>query len=217
MEEIQKKIGRRMGIMMAITMSFCASLAGTISSGHFTVVSWLISFAISSIVSILIGLIIPMKKISDAIISKLKLVAGKLPAKLISSLISTIIFTPLMVLVVTAALSYPQANKGIDNAIAEKQKEIDATTQQITEVQQEIASMSPSSPAYSGKQQQLGGLSGKKEGLTNAIKDIEAGRPSFLPMYLRSLGISMIVVYIASFIFQPIYLKLTFKHYKIDA
>lgn len=206
-----------MGILMALTMSFFASLAGTLCSGHFTVVSWLTSFALSAVVSVLIGLIIKMKNVSDAIVSKLKLVDGKLPAKLINSLVSTIIFTPLMVLAVTSILSFPQANKGIDNAIAGKQKEIDDTTNQIATVEQEISSISPSSPAYAGKKQQLGGLSGKKEGLTNAIKEIESGRPKFLPMYLRSLGISMIVVYIASFIFQPIYLKLTFKHYGIDA
>lgn len=206
-----------MGIMMALTMSFCASLAGTISSGHFTVVGWLLSFVLSAIVSLIIGLVIPMKKIGDAVISKFKLVAGKLPAKLINSLISTIIMTPLMVLVVTVALAFPQANKGIDNAIAEKNAEIEKTTQEITAVQQEMATMDKTSPAFGGKAQQLGGLTGKKEGLTKAVQDIEAGRPSFLPMYLRSLGISMIVIYIASFIFQPIYLKSIFKHYGIDA
>lgn len=206
-----------MGIMMALTMSFCASLAGTIFSGHFTVISWLMSFVLSSVVSVLIGLIIPMKKLSDAVISKLKLVSGKLPAKLITSLMSAIIFTPLMVLVVTAALSYPQANKGIDTAVAEKQNEIEEVTQEIADVQKEVESIDQSSPAYSGKMQQLAGLSAKQEGLTNAVKEIEAGRTSFGLMYLRSLGISMIVVFIASFIVQPIYLKLTFKHYGIEA
>ena len=100
-EEMQKKmrkVGLEMNLCMGITLSFFLSLVGTLSSGHFTVPSWLLSFLISTVISIVIGLLIPMKKVMDAVDAKAGLAPGSLPARFLDSLISDLIYTPVMTL-----------------------------------------------------------------------------------------------------------------------
>ncbi|MCR5330734.1 MAG: hypothetical protein K6E62_06055 [Lachnospiraceae bacterium] len=91
-----RKIGMTVSICMGITMSFFLSLIGTAVSGHFTVPGWIISFLISTVVSLVIGFIIPMKKVTDGAVRALKLQPRSLVARCVESLISDIIYTPLM-------------------------------------------------------------------------------------------------------------------------
>ncbi len=203
MEEMQKKIGRRMSVMMGLTISFILSLVGILMSGHFTIVKFLMSFAMSAIISLIIGFIVPMKKVSDAACSKLKLTLGTFLAKAITSLISSCIYTPIIVLAMIT-MAFTQANTQIDKEIANTQKEMDTIQQQISEASQ-------------GDLAKIGQLSGKKVGLTEKMKSLQNSKPSFAPMFFRSLGVSMVLSFLISFIMQPIYLKLTFKHFKIEA
>ena len=96
MDQKMKQIGRDMSIKMGITMSFFLSLIGTLTSGHFTVPGFLISFVISTIISLIIGFLIPMGKLSGGLLNKLNLVRGSLGGRLVETLVSDLIYTPIM-------------------------------------------------------------------------------------------------------------------------
>ena len=99
MGENMKKIGIGMNIRMALMMSFCLSLIGTLTSGHFTIPGFLISFLISTVISLLIGFIVPIPKVNAALGRKCKLQQGTIKARLTESLVSNLIYTPLMTFV----------------------------------------------------------------------------------------------------------------------
>ena len=88
---------------MGITLSCCMSLTGLLSSlgqTEYTVpkfiVSLLINIAVSFAISMVIGLLVPMRKVNDALDSKLGLQPGKLGTRLFESLVSDLIYTPVM-------------------------------------------------------------------------------------------------------------------------
>lgn len=91
-----KKINFFMNLYMGLTMSFILSLVGTSTGGHFTVVSWLTSFAVSFILSLIIGFIIPINKISIFFTKSLLEKHKFLLKNIIDSLISNILYTPLL-------------------------------------------------------------------------------------------------------------------------
>lgn len=94
--KIMRKVGMTVSILMGVTMSFFLSLIGTLTSGHFTVPAWLISFLISTLISLIIGFIVPMKKVTSGASGILKLKEGSFAARCVESLVSDIIYTPLM-------------------------------------------------------------------------------------------------------------------------
>ena len=102
MENKMKKVGLTMSMLMGITLSFCLSLTGNImgsrQSGSFNVPGWLISFVLSTVISIILGFIIPMKKISDSVQSKNGGI-GSVRGRLVDSLVSDLIYTPLLTLI----------------------------------------------------------------------------------------------------------------------
>ncbi|WP_051198039.1 hypothetical protein [Butyrivibrio sp. MB2005] len=102
MEEQMKKIGRQMGIIMGILMSFSLSLVETLASGKFTIPSFLIAFVLSAVISVLIGFAVPVGKITADVCRKFKLERGKISTRVVESLISDIIYTPIITLVMTA-------------------------------------------------------------------------------------------------------------------
>jgi hypothetical protein len=99
MEEQMRKIGRSISIKMAVTMSFFLSLVGNLTSGHFTLMGFLTSFLISLVISMVIGLLIPIGKLGGAACRAAKLRQGTLGARLMESLVSNLIFTPIMTLI----------------------------------------------------------------------------------------------------------------------
>ena len=99
MDEQMKIIGRKMSIRMGILMSFALALVGTLTSGHFTVPGFIISFIISAIISLIIGFVVPVGKISAAFCRKRNFAPGTLANGIASSLISDIIYTPLITFV----------------------------------------------------------------------------------------------------------------------
>ncbi len=98
MNEQMRKIGRSMSIKMGVTMSFFLSLIGMGTSGHFTIPGFIISFVVSTILSLIIGMVIPMGRISDAAVRSLKLQKGTFPARALETVISDLIYTPIMTL-----------------------------------------------------------------------------------------------------------------------
>lgn len=91
-----KKVGRMMGLLMALTLSLVLSFVGVFTSGQFTVPGFLISFLISFVISLLIGLVVPMPKVNMALGQKMHLQPGSLRARLVESLVSNLIYTPLI-------------------------------------------------------------------------------------------------------------------------
>lgn len=105
-----KKIGMQVSILMSVTLSFCLSLAGNLMSGHFTPVGFIVSFVASTVISLIIGLFVPMKKLGDAAAAKAGLDERSLPARLLTSLISDLIYTPFITLAMVF-LAYKNATK----------------------------------------------------------------------------------------------------------
>ena len=91
-----RKIMIMMSVLMGFTMSLCLSLLGTGMSGHFTVSAWLFSFGVSFVISLIIGFIVPMKKVSDAACNKAGIIPESFKGNLLSSLISNVIYTPVI-------------------------------------------------------------------------------------------------------------------------
>ena len=95
-ENLMRQIGRQMGIRMGILMSICLSVLNLILSGHFTIVGLLLNILISALVSIGISFVVPVGKISRQACEKRNLQPGTMKARLLESLISDLIYTPLM-------------------------------------------------------------------------------------------------------------------------
>ncbi len=145
-EKMMRKIGMKMSICMGITLSFFLSLVGVSTSGHFTIPGWIVSFIISTVISLVIGFFVPMKKVSDAVLTRFNMQPGRLSSRLLEALISDLIYTP----VITFCMVFA---------------------------------------AYK--------------------KAVSMGAPvRFLPMFLSSLAVCMVVGFILIFIFMPFYMKL---------
>ncbi|MBQ6181309.1 MAG: hypothetical protein IJK31_06430 [Ruminococcus sp.] len=109
-----KKIGMQMSLLMAVTLSFCLSLTGNISSGKFQLVPFLVTFAASFIISLIIGLLVPMPKVEGGIVRALGLEEHSLPARLVSSLASDLIYTPVITLAMIAIVRKMASAHGAD-------------------------------------------------------------------------------------------------------
>ncbi len=109
-EEMMRRVGRNMSIAMGFLMSFCLSLIGTLTSGHFTFPGFFISFLVSCVVSILIGFVVPVGKVNAALCRKWRLKPGELKTRCIESMISNVIYTPLMTLIMVG-LAYQQVRR----------------------------------------------------------------------------------------------------------
>ena len=107
-----KKAGQKMSLCMGITMSFFLSLTGLLSSGHFTVPSFVINFLISTVISLIIGLFVPMKKVTDTAVQKTGMTPGKFGTKCFESLISDLIYTPVMTLCMVALAHHNAVSHG---------------------------------------------------------------------------------------------------------
>lgn len=135
--DIQKKIGKTMSIYMGVTMSIILSALGLIIAGRFSLISYISSLVIALIVSLLLGFIVPIKTISDKVLEFLKISEGTLKAKLVSSFVSDIIYTPLICLA-CMSFSVLMAGKSIDAQIVEKTTELQELTSQLEQVNNEI-------------------------------------------------------------------------------
>lgn len=93
-----KKIGLHMSLLMGVTLSLCLSLTGLLRAGQFAVPAFIVSFIISFVISMIIGLMVPMSKIGAAAVKKAGLEERSLKARLLESLISDLIYTPIITL-----------------------------------------------------------------------------------------------------------------------
>ena len=102
------QIENRMGLLMGLSVSFLLSLVGTLSSGAFTIPSFLISFLISFCISTIITKIIPIRKVTSSLTEKLKQKPGILKYRLVETLISDLLMSPLMTFVMVC-IAFRQA------------------------------------------------------------------------------------------------------------
>lgn len=152
-----KTISRKMNIYMGVAMSLSLSLVGSLSSGHFTLKGYIISFIISTVISIMIGFVVPIAEISARACRSRDIERHSLKGRLLESLISDVVYTPLLtLLMVVFNIAMVVKNSG-------------------------------------GKAQ-----------------------IPFLPKFLHSLWICLLVGYVLIFILQPILLKFVFKQEGID-
>ena len=101
MNEQAKKMraaGMKISALMGFTMSLCLSLFENITSGHFSLPLFFITFLASLIVSLIIGFIVPMKKVTDAAREMFRLKEGTVPARVVESITSDLIYTPVITL-----------------------------------------------------------------------------------------------------------------------
>ncbi len=91
-----KKVGMRIGMMMGAVLSFFQALAGLLSAGHFTLPAFLSSFVVSMLVSWGISCLVPVHRLSRGASRKCGFAPGTLKARLVETLVSDLIFTPVM-------------------------------------------------------------------------------------------------------------------------
>ena len=103
-----QKIGMKMGLLMGLSLSFCLSLYGNLKSGHFTIPAFLVSFLISFVISVIIGVVVPMPKLEAGVCEKLGVNQRSPGGNALTSLISDLIYTPVITLAMTL-LAYKQA------------------------------------------------------------------------------------------------------------
>ena len=108
MKKVMRKIQRQMAMLMGVSLSFCLSLFGNATSGRFTVMGFILSFIVATIISMIIGWFVPMKDVSDKITGKLGMTPNKAGTRVMESLISDIIYTPLITFVMIF-MAYKQA------------------------------------------------------------------------------------------------------------
>lgn len=110
-----KKINLQMGLLMSVTLSLCLSATGLLSAGQFTVPALLMNFAVSFVISMVISVLIPMNKVNAAADRKLGLAPGSLKTRFFESLLSDIIYTPILtVAMVTIAYFNVKAHAPAD-------------------------------------------------------------------------------------------------------
>lgn len=97
-----RKIGIQMSLLMGVTVSFCLSLVGNLTSGNFNIITFLITFAASFVISCVIGLIVPMQKVESGLVRACGFKERSLPARAVSSLVSNLIYTPVITLAMIA-------------------------------------------------------------------------------------------------------------------
>lgn len=148
-----KKIGREISICMGVTLSLILSLVGNLMSGHFSSIMFFISFVISTIISLIIGFLVPMGRIHESMVRKFG--PGKISGLLLESLISDLIYTPIITICMVTMAYFVAHHQG---------------------------------------------------GQT----------PPYPVMLLSSMGVCMVVGYVLVLIFQPLYMRLSFKKHGID-
>ena len=108
--KIMRKVGMKMSVMMGVSLSFALSLIGNLASGHFTAKGFLISFIASTIVSLIIGFFVPIRKLEKSASDKAGLEEGSVKAKCLGTLISDLIYTPVITLLMVF-LAYQGAKR----------------------------------------------------------------------------------------------------------
>jgi hypothetical protein len=207
-----KKAGLKISLLMSLVISFGLSLAGNIASGHFAVISWLITFVMSFIVALIIGLVVPMKKVSDFLVEKVGLKDKKAGKLLFSSLISDIIYTPLitfLMVLFSVTMATAQINKQVDTIELQKasvQIEMESIDSQIEEYQSEYGDESDEQllSQINDLTESKSELTNKSNGMQIAIQSAKDSIPNLGFTYLKSLILCMILGFILILIFQPL-------------
>ncbi len=228
-----------MSVLMGASMSLCMSLCGSLLSGHFEVPSWLFSLIISFIISLIIGFVVPMKPLSDKLCAKFGADPNSTKGKVLSALLSDIIYTPFLTFVMCFAMT-TLAGMSIDRQASALEAQINDLTAQQTEQRAKLDDMNAqladieAGIAHTEDPEELGRLNGAKEGIQGGIKEVEtsiadmqggidgmtsartgmlASKPSFFREVWLSLAVCLVLGFILAFFLQPLFFKLLIKKY----
>ena len=94
-----EKVEKTMGLLMGVSLSLLLTLTGTLSSGSFALLSFLSGFLVSFAVSTLLTRILPVQKIASSLSKRLKLRKGTVPCRLLETLVSDLLMSPVMTLI----------------------------------------------------------------------------------------------------------------------
>lgn len=103
-----------MNLLMSFTLSLVLSLVGTLNSGHFTVPGFLVSFLISMVISLVVGVVIPMRPLTGKVNKKLGLAPGSMKERAIDSLVSDLVYTPIMSIAMISMAHEQAVKNGAD-------------------------------------------------------------------------------------------------------
>ena len=101
-----KKVGSFVSFSVCLTFSIILPLIGVIQSGSFKVGVYLLNMIISFVMSYSISLLVPLLKINMMIEKKLHLKFASLKARLLETLVSDLIYTPVITTIMTAFAWY---------------------------------------------------------------------------------------------------------------
>jgi len=98
-----KAVGLKISLLMALLMSFSLSLTGNLTAERPPnmpmapiIIGFLASFGVSFVVSFAIGLVVPMPNVNAALARKFHLQPWALKTHIVESIVSNLIYTPLM-------------------------------------------------------------------------------------------------------------------------
>ena len=95
-------ISKKIGISMNITMCFCLSMIGLISAGKFSLNRFIFNLILSLTISTILRRFIPIDKLTEDIISRMKLKPNTLKHHLVRTFIYGLLFTPLMAFIMSS-------------------------------------------------------------------------------------------------------------------
>ena len=116
-----KKVGRIMSLLMSVSLSICLSLTGMLWSLRQTeytvprfIGSLMTDIGVSFAISLIIGLLVPMKKVNDSLERRFSLQPGRLKTRLIETLASDLIYTPVITFTMTFIAYKKATGNGAD-------------------------------------------------------------------------------------------------------
>ncbi len=187
MKETMKKINIRMSLYMGLAMSFALSVVGNILSDRFSFPIFFITLFASFIISVLIGLAVPMRRIGQAATKNMK--QGSIGARALESLISDLIYTPVITLTMICIV---RKLVPVFAGMAAKQSEKLALGSSEGKEAMELAYLEKS-----------------QEALDNL--------PPFAIMFFSSLALCFVIAYVLIFFLQPLFLKMLLKRFHVGA
>ena len=105
-----KDPNKKMSLYMGVTLSFFLSLTGLLGARQFTLPAFISNYIISFVISMIIGFFVPMKKVTDSLGAKFNIPPRTMKARVFDSLVSDIIYTPIITLCMVT-MAYFQATK----------------------------------------------------------------------------------------------------------
>lgn len=107
-----KRVGFLVSVLTCLTLSICLPFVGVIQSGSFRVGMYLLNFTLSFAISFIISLVFPAIKVNMYLEKRFRLKIGSLKARLVETLVSDLIYTPVISIIMTTLAWYGMKSSG---------------------------------------------------------------------------------------------------------